>query len=123
MNILSTNKNLEAVSHPSHYQGKYETIDVIEAQGWGAGFNKGNALKYILRAGRKDASKEIEDLEKARWYIDREISRLKAEAAPKVTPEKIKAAYASQNWPTFEEINSLFPHENERIWENGKEVK
>lgn len=113
-----------AVSHPNHYNvGQYEVIDIIEDQGWGEGFNRGNAIKYIMRAKHKDANKEIEDLEKARWYIDREISRLKAEAAPKITPEKIKAAYASQNWPTFEEINSLFPREIERIWENGKEVK
>ena len=104
------------VNHPSHYQGKYETIDVIEAQGWGAGFNKGNALKYILRAGRKDASKEIEDLEKARWYIDREISRLKAEVAAKVIPTK-------KEYPTFEEINSVLSGEYERIWENGVEIK
>lgn len=112
------------VSHPSHYNvGKYEVIDVIEDQGWGEGFNRGNALKYIMRAKHKDASKEIEDLEKARWYIDREISRLKTEAAPKITPEKIKAVYASPDWLTFEEINSLFPRENGRIWENGVEIK
>ena len=114
----------ESVNHPAHYNaGKYEVIDIIEGNNWGEGFNRGNAVKYILRAGIKNPDKEIEDLEKARWYIDREISRLKAEAAPKITPEKIKAMYASPNWLTFEEINSLFPRDNERIRENGVEIK
>lgn len=39
-------------------------------------FNKGNVIKYLVRAGKKDPSKEIEDLEKARDYIDYEISRV-----------------------------------------------
>ena len=69
----------ENVNHPSHYNvGGIEVIDAIEAWGLGEGFNKGNAIKYIARAGHKDAAKEIEDLEKAAWYINREIERLKA---------------------------------------------
>lgn len=67
----------ESVNHPAHYNaGKYEVIDIIEGNNWGEGFNRGNAVKYILRAGIKNPDKEIEDLEKARWYIDREIQRL-----------------------------------------------
>ena len=54
--------------------GKIEVIDFIEDKG--LDFNKGNAVKYITRAGKKDSSKEIEDLEKAQWYINREIKRL-----------------------------------------------
>lgn len=68
------------VNHPSHYnQNKngIEVIDIIEGQGWGVGFNRGNAVKYILRAGYKDPNKELEDLQKAAWYINREIERLK----------------------------------------------
>ena len=53
----------------------YEAIDVIEA--WDLNFNLGNALKYIARAGLKDPKKHIEDLEKAAWYINREIKRIK----------------------------------------------
>ena len=65
----------DSVDHPSHYaEGrKYEPIVVIEA--WGLGFNLGNALKYISRAGRKDPEKIEEDLRKAIWYIDRELSK------------------------------------------------
>lgn len=68
------------VEHPDHYNvGGIEVIDAIEAWGFGEGFNRGNAIKYIARAGRKDPTKEIEDLKKARWYIDAEIRRLEYE--------------------------------------------
>ncbi len=64
------------VNHPSHYTfGGIEVIDAIEA--WELGFHLGNCVKYIARAGRKDPSKAVEDLEKGRWYLDREIARLK----------------------------------------------
>lgn len=64
----------DPVSNPPHYTfGKFEVIDVIEALGWGLAFCLGNALKYIARAGRKDPTKTKEDLEKARWYLDRAI--------------------------------------------------
>lgn len=67
----------EMVNHPSHYQGNgIEVIDVIEA--FGLGFSLGNAVKYILRCGKKDAA--VQELRKARWYIDREIARLESEA-------------------------------------------
>ena len=68
----------EKINHPSHYNtGKYEAIEVIEDWGLGRGFNLGNAIKYISRAGHKNPETEIEDLEKAAWYINREIERLK----------------------------------------------
>jgi hypothetical protein len=67
----------DPVSHPPHYGGAanpYEAIKVIEA--WELGFSLGNALKYICRAGRKRRSTQIEDLKKARWYLDAEIAKL-----------------------------------------------
>lgn len=71
--------NNDAVNHPSHYcEGrKYEPLDVIID--WDLNMCKGTALKYISRAGRKDKNKEIEDLEKAIFYLNREIKRLKDE--------------------------------------------
>lgn len=70
------------VNHPQHYNlGGVEVIDAVEAWGFGEGFNRGNAIKYIARAGRKDPETEIEDLEKAKWYIQREIERLALEQA------------------------------------------
>ena len=66
------------VNHPSHYNvGQFEVIDVIED--WNLNFNLGNAIKYIGRAGHKDPTRTIEDLEKAAWYVQREIQRLKKE--------------------------------------------
>ena len=63
----------ETVNHPNHYNiGGIEVIDFIES--WNLGFSLGNAIKYITRAPYK--SDELEDLKKARWYIDREIQRL-----------------------------------------------
>lgn len=53
----------------------FEAIDVIEA--WELNFNLGNTVKYISRNGKKDPNKYIEDLEKARWYLDREIKTRK----------------------------------------------
>lgn len=74
MNVVE--EKTEAVNHPSHYNaGKYEVIDVIED--WNLGFNLGNSIKYIGRAGKKNPDKIIEDLEKAAWYLNREIQRLK----------------------------------------------
>ena len=65
-----------SVIHPQHYGGKdnpWEAIKVIEA--WDLGFNLGNTLKYISRAGKKDNI--IQDLEKALFYLDREIQNRK----------------------------------------------
>jgi hypothetical protein len=67
----------EMVNHPSHYNdGKIEVIDFIEDKN--LNFHRGNAVKYIARAGKKDKSKEVEDLKKAQWYIEREIKKLEA---------------------------------------------
>lgn len=66
------------VNHPSHYNvGKIEVIEVIEDQNFQRGFHRGNALKYLMRAGRKNPATEIEDLEKSIWYIRREIALIK----------------------------------------------
>lgn len=68
----------DPVNHPRHYTfGKYEVIDVIND--WGLGFDLGNAVKYIARAGRKDPSKFIEDLEKAQFYLNYHIAKVRGE--------------------------------------------
>ena len=68
------------VDHPGYYRADtgHEAIDVIEA--WGLGFCLGNAVKYIARAGMKGDA--VEDLQKARWYLDREIRRRTPSAPP-----------------------------------------
>ena len=66
----------DVVNHPSHYtDGKIEVIEFIEDKK--LNYHRGNAIKYICRAGKKDPQKEIEDLQKAIWYINREIRNLK----------------------------------------------
>jgi hypothetical protein len=66
----------DMVNRPSHYADGWsngaEVIDITE----NLNFNRGNAVKYIARAGKKDPFKELEDLNKARFYLDREISRI-----------------------------------------------
>jgi hypothetical protein len=65
----------EMVNHPTHYiKGGIEAIDVIYA--WELDFWLGNTVKYISRAGSKIKEKELEDLKKARWYLDDKIKRL-----------------------------------------------
>lgn len=65
------------VNHPSHYtDGKIEVIDFIEDKK--LNYHRGNAVKYICRAGKKDPAKEIEDLQKSVWYLNREIENLKS---------------------------------------------
>ena len=82
------------VSHPSHYNQGIEAIDIIES--WDLNFSLGNAIKYILRSPYK--GKQIEDLEKARWYIDREINRLKDEMVKKNIEECVrKTSFSMKN--------------------------
>lgn len=65
----------DLINAPTHYTaGGMETIDFIEAKE--LGFHLGNVVKYVSRAGRKGES-QLEDLEKARWYLDRHISNVK----------------------------------------------
>jgi hypothetical protein len=65
----------DPVNHPTHYTSDPSGIEVIQITEH-MNFCRGNAVKYILRAGLKNPDKEVEDLEKAVWYINREIKRL-----------------------------------------------
>lgn len=61
--------------HNNHYKGKIQPIELIEAQN--LNFNRGNIIKYVSRAGKKEGEDEIKDLEKALYYLEREIKRIK----------------------------------------------
>jgi hypothetical protein len=65
------------VNHPKHYNNHASGIECITVVRH-MNFNRGNAIKYIWRAG--DKGNEIEDLQKAIWYIQDEINRLTNEA-------------------------------------------
>lgn len=72
-----------AVNHPRHYHP--ETIEVIDAiEAWDLGFCLGNVVKYVARAYRKEDA--LQDLWKARWYLDREIKALEEEYARENPP-------------------------------------
>ena len=78
-NTIKIFENSDSVSHPLHYAEGWsngaEVIDLTEH----LSFCAGNVVKYVCRAGRKDPDKHVEDLEKARWYLDREIEKVKGE--------------------------------------------
>lgn len=75
--VIKLSGRSDNVSHPSHYAEGWsngaEVIDLAEH----LSFCAGNVVKYVCRAGRKDPDKHVEDLNKARWYLDREIERSK----------------------------------------------
>ena len=78
--LIDENSSVEhdPVNHPAHYtKGKIEVADFIADQK--LNFDRGNAVKYVCRAGSKDPEKEIQDLEKAIWYINHEIKMLKGD--------------------------------------------
>ncbi|MEH3142485.1 MAG: DUF3310 domain-containing protein [Mycobacterium kyogaense] len=71
--------------NPSHYRGfsnGAEVIDIVER----LNFNRGNAIKYLARAGKKQDAETLTDLRKAAWYVQREIDRIIADG--KETAEK-----------------------------------
>lgn len=65
------------VNHPSHYGGDvpHEAIKCINA--WNLNFNLGNAAKYICRAGKKNGESKLDDLQKAVFYLNWEIAKLR----------------------------------------------
>jgi uncharacterized protein DUF3310 len=73
----------DLVNSPPHYtSGNIEVIDFIEDQC--LGYHLGNVVKYICRAGKKDGSDFLTDLQKARWYLDRRIKWLEEHTNPPV---------------------------------------
>jgi len=76
LDALDKIKDVDPVNHPPHYKtGGIETIDFIEAKD--LNYRLGNVIKYVSRAGKK-ASDPVQDLEKAAWYLQREIDARKS---------------------------------------------
>lgn len=79
--------------NPSHYRGfsnGAEVVDITER----LNFNRGNAIKYLARAGRKQDADTLTDLRKALWYVQREIDRILTDG--KETAEKLPRAQANE---------------------------
>jgi hypothetical protein len=72
--VLNKASTPDMVNHPPHYKdGGIEVIDFIEAKR--LGYHLGNVIKYICRAGKKGTNMGLQDLQKARWYLDRAIAK------------------------------------------------
>lgn len=90
---------IDNINHPAHYTqiNGLECIDVAEQ----FGYNRGNAIKYLWRAGVKSKETKVEDLKKARWYVNREIGGIKDQqkriyvASPYTKGDKIENVRAS----------------------------
>lgn len=95
---------INIVDHPPHYNsGKIEVIEAIED--WKLSFHLGNAVKYSARAGKKDPAKEVEDCEKAIWYLKRHIKLLKGKQEDREIGEPDKMPELSRN---FAEIKGIW---------------
>lgn len=75
---MATHKDGTAVNHPPHYNEHPADVECIEIVRH-MNFNLGNVIKYVWRNGLKDSEPSIKDLEKARWYLDDEITRRRLE--------------------------------------------
>lgn len=92
----------DMVNHPPHYDfGRYETIDVIEA--WELPYHLGNVIKYVSRAKRK--GREMEDLKKALWYLERYIEKREADLSSETG--RFVPSLKSYGEPTEEERKKL----------------
>ena len=110
----------DPVTHPSHYNhGNYEVIDVIND--WKLNFNIGNTLKYLARSDHK--GKKLEDLKKAKFYLEYEIARLaEEERAKKVfSGPTMMASVAAYVAPQEEKCVIPSGHRWEHI-ERGKDL-
>ena len=76
-NMKSVVSEDDDVNHPSHYTS-YKGIEIIQLTEQ-MNFCRGNAVKYVARAGLKSKQTELKDLKKAAWYIQREIERLESD--------------------------------------------
>jgi hypothetical protein len=95
----------DPVAHPRHYTfGAIEVIDAIEA--WALGFHLGNVVKYLARAAHK--GKYLEDLRKARWYLDREIKRAQKAEVEAQSPSDVRSVDRSFDHPARETSNKRF---------------
>lgn len=88
-------KDHDPVNHPSHYTGHPSGVECIRITEH-FNFNLGNAIKYIWRAGEK--GNLVQDLEKARWYIDRELIKIK-ESTPLTPTGEAKLQGAFNSFP------------------------
>ena len=106
----------DPVNHPSHYTAY--PVEVIQLTAW-MNFCRGNAVKYIARAGLKDPAKEIEDLKKAAWYINYEIDRLEE---LKAQEQPVNEVEVPENRFSFLDTTALADHVDLQLVSGSDEV-
>ena len=106
----------DPVNHPSHYTTY--PVEVIQLTAW-MNFCRGNAVKYIARAGLKDPEKEIEDLKKAAWYISYEIDRLEE---LKAQEQPVNEVEVPENRLSFLDTTALADHVDLQLVSGSDEV-
>ena len=106
----------DPVNHPSHYTAY--PVEVIRLTAW-MNFCRGNAVKYIARAGLKDPAKEIEDLKKAAWYINYEIDRLEE---LKAQEQPVNEVEVPENRLSFLDTTALADHVDLQLVSGSDEV-
>jgi hypothetical protein len=67
--------------NPDHYK-RLDPEPIVVIENWKLGFCTGNAVKYLARAGRKEGASASDDLQKARWYVDRALEQFGIASAP-----------------------------------------
>ncbi len=87
------------IDHPDYYGGTIEVINFIEDHG--LGFHLGNVVKYVSRAGKKDKETELEDLQKAQWYLNRYIDFRGVQKKKMISEEDIKDDLRLDNLADF----------------------
>lgn len=111
-------RNYDNVNHPQHYisPNGFEVIDVIEAFTSGLGgieaTDTGNIIKYILRWDKK--GKPVEDLEKAQWYLNHLIDRVKRKEEEKMATITINVKEAPKPTPTIDDMMQMDDKEFEQ---------
>lgn len=94
----------DLVNHPPHYADGWsngaEVIDITEH----LNFNRGNAAKYIARAGKKNPDTEVEDIQKAIWYLQRELYRLGEGPRDAMLDAKIESERSPRVWASLAEV-------------------
>lgn len=107
------------INHPSHYADGWsngaEVIDITE----NLNFNRGNAVKYLARAGKKDPAAELDDLRKAAWYVQREIEHIETAAQDRL--EKAHQYYMTIKGVTSYGCMCGFPSIGRDDWDDHRE--
>lgn len=108
---------MKDIYNPDYYRtGKIEVADYIEDKGFN--FFLGNVVKYVSRAGKKEGNALIQDLKKAKWYLDREISRQEQllkipKKTTAINGNDVTGTWLGETYTSSEEVETDYPYNEE----------